>query len=219
MIRLKVKVVKGSVFSDQSLSKINPDRVVVIDTCITPPLHPVLWTLARQRLGVTEHLPQEVMSQALVILISREIQRNVGRRLLNFKEVSDFLTERYGSERYRKWKGVTHLDSGLELFSKTAILIGIHGAGLYNSFFCPVETHILEIIPVNKNHDIANRGLASNIFWMMTSLVGQPYWRIYIHVADAFNNVILPMDMLAAVMERIDKEISNSSQASSHVPP
>ena len=69
---------------------------VMINTCITPPLHPDLWQTARRMIGAPEELPVHPR-QASVILLTRAKHHNPGRIMTNSNDVLHFLLHRYGN--------------------------------------------------------------------------------------------------------------------------
>ena len=119
---------------------------VQINTCIAPPIHPTLWQKLRKQLGAPEHLSVR-MRDARVVLLTRAGSYNAGRYMINYDVVVSYLHTRYG-DTFHIFEGPYSLAKSIELFSNTRLMIGVHGGALYNMNFAPIDTHILEILPV-----------------------------------------------------------------------
>ena len=182
----------------------------MINTCITPPVHPDLWQIARRMLGAPEErlVPP---TEASVILLTRAKQFNPGRKLMNSEDVLHFLLHRYGGNHVVLFKGGYSLVQSIEIFRKAKIIIGVHGGAFYNMMYAPRGTHVIEIMPtVVSNGDIP-RGLAHAIIWKMAGLLEQPYWRIPIMPLATSNNVQLNIAKLKGILDKVDKtfEVAN----------
>ena len=176
---------------------------VMINTCITPPLHPDLWQTARSRLGAP-YLLQVPPSEASVILLTRAKAHNSGRSLTNQEDVLHFLLHRY-EKRSVLFKGGYSLDDSIAMFSKAKIIIGVHGGAFYNMLFAPKGTHIVEILPTDEHGGFAPRTIAHTIVWQMSNLLEQPYWRISEKPLTARGNVQLSISKLKTILDQIDK--------------
>ena len=115
---------------------------IQINSCVTPPLHPLLWREARRMLGAPERLSVPV-NQSNVILLTRAGSYNGGRHMLNFEEIETFLKNRYSS-RLVIFEGGYNLERSTQIFGETSILIGVHGGAMYNLNFASSDAHIVE---------------------------------------------------------------------------
>ena len=176
---------------------------VMINTCITPPLHPDLWQTARSMLGAP-YLLNVPPSEASVILLTRAKAHNSGRSLTNQDDVLHFLLHRY-EKRSVLFKGGYSLDESIALFSRARIIIGVHGGAFYNMLFAPKGTHIVEILPTDEHGGFAPRSIAHTIVWQMSNLLEQPYWRISEKPLTARGNVQLSISKLKNILDQIDK--------------
>ena len=148
---------------------------LMINTCITPALHPILWKTAQQLIGVPAEKAVPI-DKAYVILLTRAKSNNPGRKIVNSMEVVKFLRIRYG-DRLVIFRGGYSLRESINLFSKARLLIGVHGGAFYNVNFCTAHTSIVEFMPTLANGTVPN-GLAHTITWRMATALGQDYWRI-----------------------------------------
>ena len=155
------------------------DKLILI--CKTPPIHPLLMEKTQKLFGV-----ERSHKGSKIILISRTAKnaRNHGRIMLNEKKVYDYLKERFDNVVLFDSHAYS-FDETLKLFQDAKMIIGGHGGGLYNIMFAPVSTRVIEIMPKSYFHGHS----ASNIFWALSSMVGQDYWRINADMVGANFNV------------------------------
>ena len=172
---------------------------IQMNTCKTPPLHPLLWRRGRRL--ITRRLT--FSHPGFVILITREHTRNGGRKIINVKKVTAFLKQTYHS-RLRVFSGNLSFHESLELFSQASVVIGCHGGGLYNIHFSPPDTDVIEFMPVTLL-DAPPNGLAHTIFWRVSMALGHRYWRLHARSLDTRNNIYIPLDSLKEVLNQINK--------------
>ena len=173
----------------------------MINTCITPPFHPVSWQKARELLGVPDsnRLPWK---QAKVMLLTRAGSHNPGRNLKNQDELEQLLSKRYG-DRFIVFKGGLNLNETIRLFNSVRLLIGVHGGAFYNLNFCPKTTVVVEMFPTYSDGHLPG-GLSHSVFWLMSSLIGQPYWRIPEEPVDMSNNMKCNITKMEQILDAID---------------
>ena len=176
----------------------------VLDTCVTPPLHPNLWHKVRLELGVEVHNSVR-HSEGYVLYVSRKGTRNYGRNILNEDEIIEYLTHRYGDaiQIIQKPKSIY---STKDLFRNARILLGVHGGALYNLMFCPKWTEIIEIMPTESNGDIVPASMhAHTMVWKMSSMLGQRHWRFIATPENEFGDVKIDWNKLKFQLDIIDK--------------
>ena len=116
-----------------------------LNTCITPPLHPLLWQAARALLTPDlSHVPEGHVNETDVLLLTRARHHNPGRNIVNFHAVTAFLRRRYAG-RLRVFRGGYTLGESSALFGKVRLVIGVHGGAFYNIVFCRSGTTIVEV--------------------------------------------------------------------------
>ena len=174
----------------------------VLDTCVTPPLHPSLWNMARNHLGVNVNYPVR-NKNGYVVYISRTGSRNYGRNIKNEEEVIAFLHWRY-STRFQFFQKAINFKETMGLFKNTRILIGVHGGALYNLLFCPRDTEIIEIMPTIDTGDVVPNSLAHTIIWKMSSMLKQNYWRFPSEPLNKLGDVKPDINKLEKVLNVID---------------
>ena len=117
----------------------------VLDTCITPPLHPLLWRTARALLVPDrDHVTAGHVVDADVVLLTRARHHNPGRNIVNFAAVVAFLRRRY-ARRLRVFRGGLTLRESSALFGKARLVIGVHGGAFYNVLFCRDDATVVEV--------------------------------------------------------------------------
>jgi hypothetical protein len=91
----------------------------------------------------------------------------------------------------------------MSLLDNACAIVGVHGGGLYNQYFAPATTALVELIPIQIKNDlfhdqfdgnITAPRMASRAFWHNSQLIGQPYWRIH---ARADSDRIFALDSQA----------------------
>ena len=176
----------------------------LVNSCITPPLHPTLWHQARRTLGAPDLLPVP-MEDAHVILLTRAKSRNSGRRIQNMEHVTGYLKSRYG-DRFMLFQGGYSLKDATLLFSRARIVIGVHGGAFYNMFLCPIHTNIVEIIPTLDNGTFVPGTVAYNIVWKMANMLDQNYWRLSEAPVSKHGDVLLDTDKLGKALDEADQK-------------
>ena len=170
--------------------------------CVTPPLHPRIWHAARLGLGAPEHLevPQE---RAHIVLLTRKLTHNGGRRIINIEEVKGYLSERYG-ERFTVYNGdAWTVSRTVEIFRNAKVVIGVHGGAFYNMYFAPKETVLIEFMPMSKNNSYELH-LGHTIFWTMANMLSQTYWRLYFTQTTRKSDGIINVSKLGTVLDKIE---------------
>ena len=178
----------------------------MIFTCVSPPLHPSLWLGWRQLLGVSDTL-QVPAIKATVMLMTRALSRNGGRHIVNFDEVESFLRSRY-DDNLVVFKGGLTLMQAIQTFSKVRIFIGVHGGAFYNLNFAPLSTTIIEFVPTMAN-GVDVPILASTIFWAMSDLLQQPYWRVPFVSANSKHDLTMNVTKLRTILDVVDRNVYN----------
>ena len=116
-----------------------------LNTCITPPLHPLLWQAARELLSPDpSHADDGHVDETYVLLLTRARHHNPGRNIVNFHAVTAFLRRRYAGI-LRVFRGGYTLGESSALFGKVRLVIGVHGGAFYNIVFCRSDTTIVEV--------------------------------------------------------------------------
>ena len=174
----------------------------IISTCITPPLHPLLWTRMRRMIGVSDQFSVTREQTKVVLLCRYETTGPTGKNILNLREVIEFLEERY-PDQVHVYTGSQSLASDIDLFSKARIIIGVHGPQLFNLNFAARETTIVEYFPYGEGDAL---GLPQPVFWVMSDLLGQTYWRVSSPSVNYRLDVELDLDKLATVLYEVDKK-------------
>lgn len=168
---------------------------VIVDTCVAPALHPLLLRGAQRLLRLSS---PGSSSSSIVVLLTRRLSRNRGRRMINEREVIQMLTDEFGN-RLVVFRGQHVLSDVMALFQRAAVVIGIHGGAMYNLSFCSAGTVVVELMPVTGD-GLMLRRLSHSIFWRMADALGQKYWRLYIRAHSDDGDVIVPLEKLRSVL-------------------
>lgn len=174
----------------------------LISACVAPPIHPTLWKKAQTMLGAYKSRPGN-WTNGTVILMTRSGSFNTGRRLLNQIEVIKLLTKRYGNNNVHIFKGPYNLSQSIETFGKAKIVIGVHGGGLQNIFYCTKGTVVIEIMPQYETGKLVlvHGGV---MYWVQSNLLDLEYWRVSSKPTTASGNVIVDLDKLESILDKVD---------------
>lgn len=124
------------------------------------------YALKRLRAKLLEAIPavNEQADASRGVYISRK--NAFKRRLVNEDEIIDFLI--HCNVRDVHAESLSFVDQ-LLLFSKTRVLIGLHGAGLANMIWMPPGSHIIEIIGEKTTY---------LHFYELALVLGHHYWLV-----------------------------------------
>ena len=175
----------------------------LINTCITPPLHPWLFSEAHNRLirGFEDHNKR---LDKLIILLTRNRSRKGGRRMLNMEYFISYLRGRYGHRLYTFHGNLTFSDS-VKLFQRAHMVIGVHGGAFYNIIFAPHSTHIVELMPTTSEGEVMPTYIGHTIFWAISEMLNQSYWRINSTPTDSLGNIKVDIRKIEKVLDKIDR--------------
>ena len=144
------------------------------------------------------------MAEAKVILLTREIAHNGGRKILNQEEVVNYLHSRYDST-FTIFNGGYNLSKSQELFRQARLVLGVHGGAFYNINYSPVETIVAEYVPLDENNIAFEHG-SSQIVWSMTSMIGQRFYRLAEKPSQGINtNLQINLEKLKTLLDEVDK--------------
>ncbi len=201
-------------FQDSQIIYLNRSHLyeadAMLDTCVAPKKHPDTWSVLRTMLGAHESLSVP-LNNSLVILLTRAKSHKGGRRILNQKEVFQFLQARYGPSSTIQFAGGYNLSESIRLFGAAKIVLGVHGGAFYNLNFCPRGTHVVEVVPANEKGPTwvdSRIGGTVNQFWHEATMLGQVYWRVFERsINQRFRNVHITMSKLKALLDKIDHQL------------
>ena len=189
--REKIVTYSGSVGADY-----------LVYTCVTPPLHPLLWQKARSLLGVPDKLAIPKTS-ANVVVITRKGCFNCGRRLLNREELLSRLKKKYSQSNVLEFQGPLNLTDSISLFGSASIVIGVHGGGLYNINFCPSNTTVIEVMPTRPDGTVI--AAAHQIFWTQSILLDHHYWRLPTEPVNENGDVNVNITLVEGIIDKTRK--------------
>ena len=177
----------------------------LMNTCITPPLHPWLFSEAQNMLirGFEDH---NKCVDKLIILLTRDHSKTGGRRIINMDYFISYLRGRYGHRLYTFHGNSTFSDS-VKLFQKAQIVIGVHGGAFYNIIFAPKSTHIVELMPTTSEGEVMPAYIGHTIFWAISDMLNQTYWRINSTPTDSLGNVKVEIREIEKVLDKIDQRL------------
>lgn len=204
----------------------------LVDTCVTPSLHPRLWRQTLQLLQacqdqrpwhcshnddpdaqnrtidgyVQHHIGSRTTNSSLVVLLSRRWTRNGGRHLLDENAVLDYLVDRFGPQRVLRFgSGRVDLTTASRLFSRAAVVIGVHGGAFYNIILAPLGCRVVEVMPLVAGHGhlVSRSRLAHTVVWRMADALGHTYWRLYASTSSPRSDVTLSVDKLRSALSGV----------------
>ena len=173
----------------------------LVNSCITPPIHPLLFSGVRDMLTDGSESGDKI-SGGLVILLTRAHSRKSGRKILNKDRVISYLQERYG-HNFRVFDGDLTFYDSMKLFRQARIIIGVHGGAFYNMIYARSSLTILEIMPTTARGKITPAYITHPIFWVISNMLNQTYWRINNVPSDSSGNVQLDIEKFSKVLDTI----------------
>ena len=181
---------------------------IQINTCITPPIHPLLWAAMRKEIGVADDISIEPPNHK-IILLTRTGGHNGGRSIQNHAEVKEYLSTRFGLN-FLEFQPLLDFQSTRRYFSKARIVIGVHGGALYNLNFAPSKCHIIEVMPTTNDGKLL-QDFGHTIYWLMADAIGQHYWRLNTPPVNRISDVVLSLDQLSNVLDKVEQFDANDS--------
>jgi len=142
-------------------------------TCRTPPYNPPLWR------GISDfaEVPQN-KTLSKIYWMGRRNASN-GRAIRNEGEFLTALRNILPGEKVIEFdhRNFPSLQKIVNELSEAKLIIGPHGGALYNQFFFPQNTKIVELI---NNVEYDNRVGSPLMIWVSSGMLGQEYWRVYV---------------------------------------
>ena len=175
---------------------------VIVHACVAPPIHPQIMQGARHIFNAPDRLQVHARDANVILLsggmgvIGRKEVRNVG-------VLETLLRKRYGS-KFILYKGGVLFEEMVEMFGKARIVIGLSDNVLYDLYFSPSDTHLIEIVPVYKSGEVIPSALAPTTFWHLTQMLGQPYWWFPVEPVSN-HDIIVDIGKLTKILTKIDR--------------
>ena len=169
-----------------------------INTCLTPPSHPVLYRRARRILGVTSN---HTHTNASVVLLLNDADSDCG--MSNLQEVISKLRSRYSS-RLRVVHRLESLQEARQMMADAAIVIGVHSESFYNVLFAPASTSVLEVIPVDRTNRQSQIRTQDTSIWKLSQNLRLHYYRMYAVTKLPNNNIELPLGKLNKLLDLVE---------------
>lgn len=194
------KYVRDFLLSSRITYALTPKFVAVRNLIFTPyseiPGEPSLENLRTLRdylLGI----PRDNFSDMndLMLYVSRT---NSSRSPRFEKSFEDFLHRR-GWTVVRSEK--LSLFDQVQLFSRARVVLGLHGAGLANTIFMPLGSHVLEIRPIVRN--MFRNDYISNCFENISKLLKNRHYQLEITESE-YNEMEIP-EKLTSIVESVEK--------------
>jgi capsular polysaccharide biosynthesis protein len=170
----KYSILSKKIYAPSYLSQISKPNKLVVDTILQ-----------------LKHLKDSsgLSKRSKFLYVSRQSQSS--RRILNNQEFISLLAP-FGFVEIRSEE--YSFQQQIELFSKSEVVIGPHGAGLSNIVFCQKYTKIIEIKPIGFNNDT---------FVNITRLLDLDYYSFSSSSIDKNNNMVVNLDQFSYFLQRI----------------
>ena len=161
------------------LLTVEKDDIIHADTLVVPahttPLgyqHPPLLKQVRDELvaALAPAVPGRP-PQRRRVYVSRARQKL--RRLVNEDEILPLLAQ-YGFETV--FFEELSLTQQVRLMQETAVLLGVHGAGLTNMLFLPAGATVIEMVNLEKLERTAEKGFENILYFRMAGGLQLPYY-------------------------------------------
>jgi hypothetical protein len=140
----------------------------------------------------------------ILVACTNSNSRNRSHLMLNAMEIHDYLSKKRYNQSYQ-YVFFDHkaysFNQTLALCQNALLISGGHGGGLYKLNFAPHSAKVVEYMPPE---DYPNDGKEHGygIFWLMSSLLGQDYWRVYTpSVKSDFTVNVSQLDNLLSIVD------------------
>lgn len=107
------------------------------------------------------------------------IRRQTTRKIVNDEEVFQSLKTRFPRLTWVVFDDMT-IPETAELFSKAAVIVGPHGAGMTNMIFSDSGIHVIECMPIE---------FPNICYWHMCEMIGNQHTMIPVHILDKDSNM------------------------------
>lgn len=181
--------------------------------CSKPPFVPELARHFRKLMGVHEELPTTGGLLVLAPHVGKEVN-NHGRQFTNDKDVEKLVrakAEEFGLEFHKLEHAIVDsMDSVVEFWGRTQLLVAPHGGAMYNSWFMPAGSGMIEVQ--------ADDGSGGSYFWSKTYRLRQYYAPYYTKLVPAdgkhnmwHSNMEVNINELGATMDKVWERVKSRS--------
>lgn len=139
-----------------------------------------------------------------VVLLTRAGAKLGGRNMLNAAQVQTLLRRRY-AQRLVVFDGQLSVPAAVSLFGQARLLVGPHGGAFYNLVYASKDATVVEFGPVLKGGREIH-SLPHAIFWAMADMLGMCYWRIQCVSQNPQHDMIVDLDKLTDILDRVDAQ-------------
>ena len=150
----------------------------------TPRKHPYFANKMRELMKVKH--TREDGDYIVFIKRNQSVSYNKQRFITNEEDVIKLLRSIYGDRLIEFLHSEYSVKETFKLFNKAKAIIGSHGGGMYNQYFAPNDTVIIELMPIKDNGLYHGQYSKSQIppfahmaIWSNSNLIGQKFYRFY----------------------------------------
>lgn len=194
----KLKLADRIVYYERALYKVNYH----INTCLTPPLHPILWQAARKKLIGSHYLKIPLENSCVTFIYSSGGEMK--RKIVNYQAIETFLKKRYPIIYSFSSEDLETLERSLEVLPKSRIVIGIHGSSMYSIQLATANATILEYMPTTHDGAVIPKNIAHTIIWQTADMLQQSYWRMHEMPLNSYGDVRVNLYKLQRALDTVD---------------
>ncbi|CAD5118851.1 DgyrCDS7529 [Dimorphilus gyrociliatus] len=194
----KLNLSERIVYYDRAFYKVNYH----INTCLTPPLHPILWQKARKKLIGSNYLNIPLENSCVTFIYSSGGE--LKRKIVNYQVIEAFLRERYQNVYSLSSDDLETLEKSLEILPKSRIIIGIHGSSMHSIQMATANATVIEYMPTTHDGAVIPRNVAHTIIWQTADMLQQSYWRLHEMPLNSYGDIRINVFKLQRTLEIVD---------------
>ena len=103
------------------------------------------------------------------------------------------------------FNGPMNLARSRHVFSRTRLMIGVHGGAMYNLHFAPRQTVVVEYVGTQPDGSVPS-GTAHTIIWRLAQNAGQTYYRVAETPINYRLDVNISIPQLVTLLDKIDSQ-------------
>ena len=124
------------------------------------------------------------------------------------------MLRRYYGDRLFVFGDPMSLQQSKDVFSRTRLILGVHGGAMYNLHFAPRDTIVVEYLATESDGFIPD-GFAHSIIWRLAQNAGQTFYRIPELPLDEFLDLKIDLQKLIKVLDKVDSVQFGANRRSS----
>lgn len=151
----------------------------LVHSCVTPLMHPFLWSKTRALLNINEAPLQRRRSQPPRVLFALALRKKAFSPIINDMPVIKILNQRF--QDVTVFRGSQDFNQVVQAFANSDIIISAaREPVLSNIIFAPVNSHVIELFPTLLDGKyVVREQKKANVIWRLARTLGHKYYRVF----------------------------------------